>query len=142
MRSPKLAPAVLAIVSLVLPLGARTRKGDKFLAQGHAAEAHGEMDKALELDENALGEDPSDTLYQLDVRRVRFIAAAQHVKNGQKVRAEGNLSEALVEFQRAYAIDPASPVAQTEIRRTKAMMEREKKKGRAAPSSRRTPSRP
>ena len=133
MRSCKLVVAVLAIVTLTVPAGARTKKGDKFLAQGHAAEAHREMDKALEFDENALGEDPSDTLYQLDVRRVRFIAAEKHVKSGQKIRTEGNLSDALVEFQRAYAIDPASPVAQAEIRRTKAMIEREKKKDAQPP---------
>ena len=118
MRRSKQVLAALFVFVLAGPLPARTRKGDKFVAQSRAAEARGELDKALELDENALTEDPSDSLYQLEVRRIRFNAAAKHVKTGEKIRAEGNLTEALVEFTRAYAIDPASPVAQQEIRRT------------------------
>ena len=125
--------SLIAVITglVLLPLTsmeARTRKGDKFLAQGKAAEVRGELDKALEFEENALGEDPSDPLYQLEIRRTRFNAAAKHLKTGQKIRSEGNLTEALTEFNRAYAIDPASPIAQQEIRRTKAMMEREKKR--------------
>jgi len=123
--------AAISLVFLLLPqlpMEARTRKGDKMLAQGRAAEVRGEMDKALEFEEVALSEDPSDPLYQLEIRRTRFNAAAKHLKTGQKIRAEGNLTEALLEFNRAYAIDPASPAAQQEIRRTKAMIEREKKR--------------
>ncbi len=123
--------AVVSIAVLLLsllPVQARTRKGDKMLAQGRAAELRGELDKALEFEENALSEDPSDPLYQLEIRRVRFNAAAKHIKTGQKIRVEGNLTEALLEFNRAYAIDPASPAAQQEIRRTKAMIDREKKR--------------
>ncbi len=123
--------AAISLVFLLLPqfrVEARTRKGDKMLAQGRAAEVRGEMDKALEFEEVALSEDPSDPLYQLEIRRTRFNAAAKHLKTGQKIRAEGNLTEALLEFNRAYAIDPASPAAQQEIRRTKAMIEREKKR--------------
>ena len=124
---------LIAILTGVLllplaPIEARTRKGDKFLAQGKASELRGELDKALEFEENALSEDPSDPLYQLEIRRTRFNAAAKHLKTGQKIRSEGNLTEALTEFNRAYAIDPASPIAQQEIRRTKAMMERERKR--------------
>ncbi|MDQ6677323.1 MAG: cohesin domain-containing protein [Acidobacteriota bacterium] len=119
---------ICALLLPLSPLTARTRKGDRLLSQGRAAEARGELDKALELDETALSEDPTDTLYQLETRRVRFNTAARHLKTGQKIRSEGNLSEALVEFNRAYAIDPASPAAQQEIRRTKTMIEREKKR--------------
>ncbi len=130
---PSVRPFAAAILLLMLllpqlPVEARTRKGDKLLAQGRAAEVRGELDKALEFEEVALSEDPSDPLYQLEIRRTRFNAAAKHLKTGQKIRAEGNLTEALLEFNRAYAIDPASPAAQQEIRRTKAMIEREKKR--------------
>jgi len=127
-RSAAAFAVTCALLLPISPLEARTRKGDHLLAQGRAAEARGELDKALELDESALSEDPTDTLYQLETRRVRFNTAAQHLKTGQKIRAEGNLSEALLEFNRAYAIDPASPAAQQEIRRTKAMIDREKKR--------------
>lgn len=110
------------------PAGARTRKGDRFLAQGRAAEELGDYDKALDFDQQALTEDPTDTLYKLEMRRVRFRAAEKHVKNAQAIRSEGKLNEALAEFQKAYAIDPSSPIAAQEINRTKDMIEREKRK--------------
>ena len=128
MRPVSAVISIAVLLLSLLPVQARTRKGDKMLAQGRAAEQRGELDKALEFEEDALSEDPSDPLYQLEIRRVRFNAAAKHIKTGQKIRTEGNLTEALLEFNRAYAIDPASPAAQQEIRRTKAMIDREKKR--------------
>ncbi len=110
------------------PMAARTRKGDKFLAQGRAAETRKEWDKALEFDEKALSEDPSDPAYQLETRRVRFESAGYHTKRGQKIRSEGNLTDALAEFQKAYEVDPSSDIAEQEIRRTRSMIERERKK--------------
>jgi general secretion pathway protein D len=124
---------VLAAVAVQVPVSARTRKGDKLLAQGKAAEAKGELDKALQLYEAALTEDPTDPAYLLNTRRVRFIAAEKHIKEGQRIRSDGHLTDALTEFQRAYAIDPSSPIAQQEIRRTKEMIEREKRKAAGIP---------
>src|SRR5260370_1087025 len=88
----------LAMLTVENPVSARTRKGDKLLAQGHFAESRGELDKALELDEAALAEDPSDPSYMLETRRVRFNAAEKHIKDGQKIRNEGRLEDALAEF--------------------------------------------
>jgi general secretion pathway protein D len=124
---------VLALIFAQIPVSARTRKGDKLLAQGKAAEAKGELDKALQLYEAALADDPTEPAYLLNTRRVRFDASAKHVKEGQKIRSDGHLADALVEFQRAYAIDPSSPVAQQEIRRTKEMIERERRKAAGLP---------
>ena len=57
------------LVALSLAFGpvadARTRKGDKLLKDGKAAEAASDFDKALELYEQALQEDPTDGQYQL-----------------------------------------------------------------------------
>jgi len=105
---------------------ARTKKGEQFRNEAHNEEGRGNLDHALELAEKALGEDPSDPAYQLEVRRLRFESAGVHVKNGQKLRNDGQLDEALAEFQRAYGIDPASDVAAQEIRRTREMIERRK----------------
>ncbi|MDQ2900876.1 MAG: cohesin domain-containing protein [Acidobacteriota bacterium] len=110
------------------PLSARTRKGDKFLAEGRAAEVRKDWDKALDFDEKALSEDPTDAAYQLETRRVRFESSTFHVKNGQKIRAQGKLTEALLEFQKAYETDPSLDVAEQEVQRTRAMIERERKK--------------
>jgi general secretion pathway protein D len=124
---------VVAVLVLQLPVSAHTRKGDKLLAQGKAAEAKGELDKALQFYEAAVAEDPTDPAYLLNTRRVRFLAADKHVKDGQKIREDGHLADALTEFQRAYAIDPSSTLALQEIRRTKEMIERERRKASGQP---------
>jgi general secretion pathway protein D len=121
--------AVLALLLMVASgAGARTRKGDKIWKEGRAAEDRREFDKALELYEQALREDPADPGYLVSMRRVRFQAGQAHVDQGRKLRAQGKLEEALAEFQRAFAIDPSSSVAEQETRRTGQMIEREKKR--------------
>ncbi len=67
-------------------LEARTRKGDKLLKLGSAAEARKEYDKALDYYQQALNQDPQDTIYQLGARRVRFQAGQAHVEAGMKLR--------------------------------------------------------
>src|SRR2546426_4634913 len=119
--------ALALVLALRTPLEARTKKGDKLLAQGRAAEVRKQYDEALELYEQALSDDPSDSGYQLAMRRVRFQAGQAHVEGGMKLRAAGKTAEALAEFEKAYAIDPSSSIADQEIRRTRAILEREKK---------------
>ena len=67
--------ALLAILGVLLtltpPCDARTRKGDKLVKEGKLAEAQRDFDKALELFEQALAEDPMDAGYLMAVRRVR-----------------------------------------------------------------------
>lgn len=121
--------AALALLLLVASgAGAKTKKADKIWKDGRAAEDRREFDKALELYEKALNQDPADAGYLLSVRRVRFQAGQAHVDQGKKLRAQGKLEEALAEFQKAGAIDPSSSVAEQESRRTGQMIEREKKR--------------
>ncbi len=122
--------AVLTVQPLLLttPAWAGNKKADKLQEQGRQAEVRREYDKALDLYEQALALDPSDSGYLLSVRRARFVASQAHVDVGQKMRKEGKLNEALAEFQRAFAIDPASTIAEQEMRRTYQMIEREKEK--------------
>ncbi len=126
--------AVTAAAWMLAPVSvpARTKKGDKWLAEGRTHEFRQQLDKALELYEKAWGEDPTDAAYQMAVRRVRFQAGQTHVDAGQKLRDDGKLAEALEEFRKAYAIDPASTIAVQEIRRTRQMIEREQKRARPA----------
>jgi len=118
----------LSVTLGVAVLEARTRKGDKVLAQSRAAELRKEWDKALALAEEALSEDPADIAYQLATTRLRFYAAQYHIDQGKKLRNDGKLDDALAEFQKAYGINPASAMAEEEIGRTKGMIEREKNK--------------
>jgi general secretion pathway protein D len=122
--------AIIALVgSLAGPVDARTRKGDKFYAQGKEQEVRKEWDKALEFYQKALAEDPGDVRYQLSVNQMIFHASQSHVEKGRKLRAKGLLNEALVEFEHAYLIDPSSDVAEQEMQTTRQMIEREKKGG-------------
>ncbi|MGB9605259.1 MAG: secretin N-terminal domain-containing protein, partial [Bryobacteraceae bacterium] len=123
-----LAFCLFTVAILPLPLAARTRKGDKLLAEGRKAEVRKDWEKALELYEGALAEDPGDPGYMLAARRVRFQAAQERVHRGQKLRSEGKLEEALAEFQRAFVLDPSSAIARQELQLTLDMVELEKKR--------------
>src|SRR5207249_9451798 len=109
----RLTSLLLAVTMLVpvAPLDAKTKKGNKYLAEGRAYESKKQWDAALEVYERALAEDPSDIGYQMAVQKSRFQAAQAHVDNGMKIRATGQLGEAMLEFQRAYVINPGSSVS-------------------------------
>jgi general secretion pathway protein D len=126
MHLARIVTITLVLAALAIPGAARTKKGDDFLKQGREAEVRKEYDKALELYEKALLEDPGDAAYQIAARRVRFQAGMTRVDLGQRLRQEGRLEEALAEFQRAYAIDPALGIADQEIRRTRELIEQRK----------------
>ncbi len=68
----------------MLPLEAKTKKGDKFLAEGRAAEQKKEWDSALSFYEKALSEDPADILYQMANEKARFQTAQSHIDKGLK----------------------------------------------------------
>ncbi|HUQ95968.1 MAG TPA: cohesin domain-containing protein [Bryobacteraceae bacterium] len=103
------------------------RKGDKVYKEAKLAEVKREWEKALDLYEKAILDDPFNVAYQMAARRVRFQAAQLRVDKGQKLRAQGKLAEALAEFQKAYSMDPSSTIADQEIRRTLEMIDRENK---------------
>ena len=131
---------ILLLLIPAMPVEARTRKGEKLRAEARVEEQKGNFDQALALAEKAMAEDPSDPSYRLEVTRVRFEAAAMHVKNGQKIRNEGKLDEALAEFQKAYGMDPSSDIAAQEIQHTKEMIERSKRPGAKEEDKSLTPS--
>ncbi len=130
-----------ALIAPVVPLEARTRKGDKYLAEGRAHEIRKEWDEALESYEKALSEDPADSVYQMAVQKTRFQTSSMHLDKGLKDRAQGQLGDALMEFQKAYAVNPGSIVATQEIQLTQQMIAREAKRvqetGKEAPPAER-----
>src|SRR5580693_4101148 len=88
----KVGMAILLLLPLV-PLLAKTKKGDKLRNEARAEELKGNYDHALDLAEQAVKEDPSDPAYLLEARRVRFEAGVAHVSNGHKMRDAGHLDE-------------------------------------------------
>src|SRR3954453_14774140 len=120
--------ATAVLIAPMVPLQARTHKGDKYLAEGRSHEAKKEWDAALDNYEKALSEDPSELLYQMATEKARFQGAQNHVNEGLKIRAKGQLGEAMFEFQKAFAINPGSSVALQELSRTQEMIVRERKR--------------
>ena len=130
------------LIAPTVPLEAKTKKGDRYLATGRSAEAKQDWDAALDAYEKALSEDPSEIVYQIAAQKARFQAAQAHLDHGLKVRDQGQLGEALLDFQKAYAFNPSSSAAEQEIRRTQVMIERERKRveqtGKEAPPEQRS----
>ena len=112
----------------VLPLEAKSKQGDKYLAEGRVHEAKKEWDAALECYQRALAEDPAEMVYQMAVDKTKFQDAQMHVERGLRIRASGQLGEALLEFQKAMAVNPGSSIAQQELAVTQQMIERERKR--------------
>src|ERR1017187_2030190 len=133
-----LAAAMLAPLA---PLEARTRKGDKYLAEGRIAEGKKDWDAALASYEKALSEDPAELTYQMAAQKARFQCAQAHVDTGLRLRGQGQLDESLAEFQKAYGINPGSAIAAQEVDLTRQMLERERKRqtatGKEAPAAER-----
>lgn len=119
---PKHLFALLLTVVLVSGVDARTRKGDKLLKDGRAAEAKGDWDAALTLYEQAVDQDPADIGYLVPMRKARFEAGQKHVDAGQKLRSEGKLEQAMQEFQKALVADPSSAIALQEMKRIQDML--------------------
>src|ERR1035438_40962 len=118
----------VALIAPMVPLEAKTRKGDKFLAQGRIHESKKEWDQALEAYEQAQSEDPAEIIYQMAAQKARFETSQKHVYSGLRLRGDGQLGDALLEFQKAYAINPGSVVASQEIQLTQEMIARERKR--------------
>ena len=117
-----------AMLGSMVPLEAKTKKGDRYLADGRSHEDKKEWDAALQSYEKALSEDPRDLEYQMAVQKARFQASAMHMSTGLKIRTEGQLGEALLEFQKAFALSPSSSVAEQEIMKTEQMIQRERRR--------------
>ncbi|PWU12082.1 MAG: hypothetical protein C5B51_01395 [Terriglobia bacterium] len=117
-----------ALAGPTVPLEAKTRKGDKYLASGRVLEGKKDWDGALENYEKALSEDPGDVVYQMAAQKARFQASEAHLDAGMKARSQGQLGDALLEFQRAFGINPGSIAADQEIRRTQEMIQRERRR--------------
>ncbi len=93
----------------------------KLYKQGKAAEVAGNIEQAYELFAMAYHKSPKDERYKTSYERLRFDAAALHVKQGEKLRDQGDETGALTEFMRALEIDPSNELATQEI---KAMREK------------------
>jgi len=111
-----------ALFLVVLLTAGCPKKGGADLKQGQQAELEKDYDTALIHYERALRADPRNPEYEMRSKRIRFLAAQNHVDRGHKLRDQGLLEPAAAEFEKALAIDPSSFIAEQELRRTLEMI--------------------
>jgi general secretion pathway protein D len=112
---------VLLALALVIPAAA-DESAKSLYKKGQQAEARQNYLEAYDAFKAAYDKKPTDLRYRASFERLRFQAAAVHVKRGQELRQNGDLEKALQEFQTAAQIDSSSFIAQQEITRTKEMI--------------------
>src|SRR5947209_508578 len=105
--------------------------------KGLKAEAREDYEAAYNYYKAAWEKHPDDLKYKVPYERTRMLAAAQLIKQGQKLRDDGKLEDALNLFMKAAAIDPSSDMALQEARRTQNMI-----KGQAATEGGAAPAQP
>src|SRR5882724_3350584 len=96
--------------------------------RGVQAEKYNKYDEAYEAFRQAQQLKPRDAEYLAAFTRMKFYAAAEHVRLGQNLRESGKLSEALAEYTKAAAIDQTNIMAQQEIRQTTELLKKQEKK--------------
>ncbi|PYY15938.1 MAG: type II and III secretion system protein, partial [Acidobacteria bacterium] len=114
-----------ALILLVCVLGVSTSVAESAKSlyhKGQVAEAKQDYLEAYAAYKAAYDEKATDLRYRSAFERLKFQAAAVHVKRGQQLRQSGDLQKALQEFQTAAQIDPSSFIAQQEIARTQAQI--------------------
>ena len=117
-----------ALLGPMLPLEARTKKGDKFLAEGRVHEQKKEWDAALEAYEKALSEDPADILYQMAVRRRRASRPPRSTSTRASSSAPGATGRGAARIPEGLRDQSRLRRRRQEIRRTQEMIERERKR--------------
>ncbi len=110
---------VLVLLLIVVSAAGATDKAKAFYKQGLAAETRLDYVAAYNLYHQAYDLKPADLTYRASFERVRFLAAASLVHQGELLVNSGKLQEALTMFERALGIDPSSFIAQQEANKVR-----------------------
>ncbi|MGE5206167.1 MAG: cohesin domain-containing protein [Chlamydiota bacterium] len=122
---------LLLLAAVSLPVFAE--KAKSLYKKGREAEARQDYVQAYEDYRDAYNQKPDDLYYRTAYERLRFLAAATKVHQGQLLRQAGQLQLALKMFNEALAIDPSSFIAKQEIKRTQEMIQKAQAAGKAVP---------
>src|SRR5215469_15278853 len=114
---------VILAVILAVPAVAESPESD--YKAGDKAEHKNLYDEAFLAYKKAHDAKPTDPKYSAAYLRMRFYAAAEHIKKGDHLRDDGKLQEALAEYRMATQIDPSNFEALGEIRRATEIIQRE-----------------
>ncbi|HKT69539.1 MAG TPA: secretin N-terminal domain-containing protein, partial [Terriglobales bacterium] len=108
-------------------------KAKSLYSKGKEAEAQQDYVQAYQDYRQAYNLKPDNLYYRTAFERLRFLAAATKVHQGQLLRQAGQLQVALKMFQEAAAIDPSSFIATQEIKRTQDMIQKAQAAGKEVP---------
>jgi general secretion pathway protein D len=124
---------VLLLLLAAVSMPAFADKAKSLYNQGKAAEAQQDYVQAYQDYRQAYNLKPDNLYYRTAFERLRFLAAATKVHQGQLLRQAGQLQVALKMFQEAAAIDPSSFIATQEIKRTQDMIQKAQAAGKEVP---------
>ena len=115
---------VLALLLLFTTAAVAADKAKQLYKQGLAAETRLDYVTAYNLYHQAYELKPNDLTYRASFERVRFLASASLVHQGELLVNAGKLQEALTDFERALGIDPSSFIAQQEISKVHELLQK------------------
>ncbi|HEX8353333.1 MAG TPA: secretin N-terminal domain-containing protein [Pyrinomonadaceae bacterium] len=113
----RLVSALLTLCLLAPNAAAWSGKGQKNFKQGLRHEAAQQWEKAAEEFSLAAAADPSNSEYQLHLRRALFNASQSFSQQGAALLERGDYLGAYNAFRRAYGYDPANQLAHTLMER-------------------------
>jgi len=114
---------VILAGAVAVPVVAESAESD--YKAGDKAERKNNFDAAYQAYKKAHDLKPSDPKYMSAYVRMRFYAAAEHIRKGQSLRDSGSIQEALAEFRIAAEMDPTNFEALGEMRRTADVIQRQ-----------------
>ena len=110
---------IAALCAVHSTASAHAQSAGKLYDRGRAAESRDDVEAAYTDYAKAYQKKPNDERYKISYERLRFDAAAAHVKQGERLRDQGDNTGALTEFLRALEIDPSNELATQDIRVTR-----------------------
>jgi general secretion pathway protein D len=110
---------VLTLLLVCIGVAGATDKAKQLHKEALAAETRLDYVEAYNLYHQAYEIKPSDLTYRASFERVRFLASASLVHQGELLVNSGKLQEALTMFERALGIDPSSFIAQQELNKVR-----------------------
>ncbi len=118
---------IAALCAVHSTASAHAQSAGKLYDRGRAAESRDDVETAYTDYAKAYQKKPNDERYKISYERLRFDAAAAHVKQGERLRDQGDNTGALTEFLRALEIDPSNELATQDIRVTREKIDGEAK---------------
>ena len=121
----RLRGVLMVILAGALAVPAVAESAESDYRAGERAERQNHYDAAYQAYKKAHESKLSEPKYMAAYLRMRFYAAAEHIRSGESLRDAGKLQEALAEFRMAAEIDSSNFEAMGQVRRTTDMLEKQ-----------------